>query len=49
MSQQTQRKSLEQVVQEYGHFPLEAFEFVRHGLTHTVEQIHGDLAKRDLT
>ncbi|HVT81323.1 MAG TPA: Minf_1886 family protein [Phycisphaerae bacterium] len=36
-----QRKTLEQVVDEYGRYPLEAFEFVRHGLTHTVEQIYG--------
>lgn len=39
---QTQRKTLEQVVEECGRYPLEAFEFVRHGLNHAVEQIHGD-------
>jgi len=38
---QMQRKTLEQVVDEYGRYPLEAFEFVRHGLSHTVEQIYG--------
>src|SRR6187402_800422 len=43
MSQQTQRKSLEQVVQDNGHFPLEAFEFVRQGLSHAVASIHGDV------
>ena len=41
--QQTQRKSLEQVVDDYGHFPIEAFEFVRHGLSFTVQQVHGDV------
>src|SRR4051812_25754449 len=43
---QTHRKSLEQVVEEYGRYPLEAFEFVRHGLNHTVEQIHGDVKEK---
>jgi uncharacterized repeat protein (TIGR04138 family) len=37
-----QRKTLEQVVQECGRYPIEAFEFVRHGLNHTVHQIHGE-------
>jgi uncharacterized repeat protein (TIGR04138 family) len=36
------RKTLEQVVHECGRYPIEAFEFVRHGLNHTVEQIHGE-------
>jgi uncharacterized repeat protein (TIGR04138 family) len=36
------RKPLEQVVQECGRYSIDAFEFVRHGLNHTVEQIHGD-------
>jgi uncharacterized repeat protein (TIGR04138 family) len=40
--QQTARKTLEQVVDEYGHYPIEAFEFVRQGLSYTVGQIHGD-------
>ena len=39
---QTQKKSLEQVVEECGRYPLEAFEFVRHGLNYTVQRIHGD-------
>jgi len=38
---ETSRKTLEQVVEEYGRYPLEAFEFVRHGLNQTVHQIHG--------
>ena len=39
---QTTRKTLEQIVEEYGRYPLDAFEFVRHGLNHTVQQIHGE-------
>ena len=39
---QTQKKTLEQVVDESGRYPLEAFEFVRHGLNFTVQQIHGE-------
>jgi uncharacterized repeat protein (TIGR04138 family) len=38
---QTQRKTLEQVVAEVGRYPLEAFEFVRQGLGYAVEQVHG--------
>jgi uncharacterized repeat protein (TIGR04138 family) len=38
---ETTRKTLEQVVEECGRYPLEAFEFVRHGLGQTVHQIHG--------
>ncbi|MGN6369109.1 MAG: Minf_1886 family protein [Phycisphaerae bacterium] len=40
---ETTRKTLEQVVDECGRYPVEAFEFVRHGLNHTVAKIHGDL------
>lgn len=43
---QTPRKTLEQVVDEYGRYPLEAFEFVRHGLNQTVHQIHGEAKAR---
>jgi len=39
---ETTRKTLEQVVEECGRYPLEAFEFVRQGLSQTVQQIHGD-------
>ena len=38
---ETLRKSLEQVVAECGRYPLEAFDFVRHGLNATVDNIHG--------
>jgi len=37
-----QKKTLEQVVDECGRYPLEAFEFVRHGLNFTVHQIFGE-------
>jgi uncharacterized repeat protein (TIGR04138 family) len=40
--QQTEKKTLEQVVEECGRYPLDAFEFVRHGLNFTVRKIHGD-------
>ena len=46
---QTTRKSLEQVAQECGRYPLEAFEFVRQGLSHTVEKIHGDTRHKSET
>jgi uncharacterized repeat protein (TIGR04138 family) len=36
------KKTLEQVVEETGRYPIEAFEFVRHGLNYTVHQVHGD-------
>ena len=40
---QITQKTLEQVVDEYGRYPFEAFEFVRLGLNQTVQQIHGDV------
>jgi len=40
-------KPLEQVVHECGRYPIEAFEFIRQGLTHTVEQIHGKRKTHD--
>ena len=39
---ETTKKTLEQVVEETGRYPIEAFEFVRHGLNYAVNQIHGD-------
>lgn len=44
---QTTRKTLEQIVEEFGRYPLEAFEFVRHGLNYTVQQIHGDVRNKE--
>jgi uncharacterized repeat protein (TIGR04138 family) len=45
----TQKKTLEQVVDEYGRYPLEAFEFVRHGLNFTVQRIHGEARSKSET
>jgi uncharacterized repeat protein (TIGR04138 family) len=44
---QTQKKTLEQVVDECGRYPLEAFDFVRHGLNYTVSRVHGDTSNKD--
>ena len=43
---ETTRKSLEQIVHECGRYPIEAFEFVRLGLNHTVQMIHGEAAEK---
>jgi uncharacterized repeat protein (TIGR04138 family) len=40
--QQTEKKTLEQVAEECGRYPIDAFEFVRHGLNFTVQKVHGD-------
>lgn len=34
-------KTIDQVVDEVGLYPVEAYEFVRQGLEHTVHKIHG--------
>ena len=34
-------KSLEELAQETGKYPVEAFQFVREGLQFTVERVHG--------
>lgn len=39
--QQEAVKALEEVVDEVGLYPIEAYEFVREGLGYTVNQIHG--------
>ncbi len=36
-------KSLPQVVEEVGLYPIEAFEFVQQGLSFTVQKMHGEL------
>jgi len=46
-TQKTTTKHLEQVVHECGRYPIEAFEFVRRGLTYTVEQVHGKRKSHD--
>src|SRR4051794_30311169 len=43
---ETQRRTLEQIVAECGRYPLEAFEFVRVGLNQTVTRIHGEAKAR---
>lgn len=43
---ETQRRTLEHIVAESGKYPLEAFEFVRHGLSHTVVHTHGEVKAR---
>jgi uncharacterized repeat protein (TIGR04138 family) len=40
---ETTRRTLEQIVVECNRYPLEAFEFVRHGLNHAVVNIHGEV------
>ena len=37
-------KSLDEIVEDLGLYPREAFKFVQAGLSHTVEKIHADLA-----
>ena len=43
---ETTRETLEQVVHDCGRYPIDAFEFVRNGLNHTVHQIHGDIRNK---
>src|SRR5918998_4374771 len=35
-------KSLQQVVEEVGLYPIEAYEFVQQGLSFTVQKLHGE-------
>jgi uncharacterized repeat protein (TIGR04138 family) len=35
-------KSIQDVVDELGLYPIEAFDFVQRGLSYTVERLHGD-------
>ena len=35
-------KPLQQVVEEVGLYPVEAFEFVQQGLSYTVQKLHGE-------
>jgi uncharacterized repeat protein (TIGR04138 family) len=41
------KKTIDQVIEEQGLYPYEAFEFVRRGLTYTVEQVHAALTDPD--
>ena len=36
-------KPLQQVVEEVGLYPVEAFEFVQQGLSYTVQKLHGEV------
>ncbi|MDQ3438718.1 MAG: hypothetical protein M3478_00025 [Planctomycetota bacterium] len=36
-------KPLQQIVDEVGLYPVEAFEFVQQGLSYTVQKLHGDV------
>jgi uncharacterized repeat protein (TIGR04138 family) len=36
-------KPLQQVVDEVGLYPMEAYEFIQQGLSYTVQKLHGDL------
>ena len=36
-------KPLQQIVEEVGLYPMEAFEFVQQGLSYTVHKLHGDV------
>lgn len=42
-------KTLQQIVEETGLYPLEAFVFVQQGLGYTVKRIHGDNPDPDLS
>jgi len=41
MASKKQPKPIEQVVTELGRYPLAAFDFVREGLSYTVQKVHG--------
>ncbi|MGB7157143.1 MAG: Minf_1886 family protein [Tepidisphaeraceae bacterium] len=42
-------KSLQQVVDEVGLYPMEAFEFVQQGLSYTVHKLHGDVKEEKVS
>jgi uncharacterized repeat protein (TIGR04138 family) len=39
-------KAIEQVVEQVGLYPIEAYDFVQRGLQHTVQTIHGEVADK---
>src|SRR3954469_5139595 len=41
-------KPLEQIVEEVGLYPIEAYEFIHSGLAYTVQKIHGKTAEERL-
>ncbi len=36
-------KPLQQIVEEVGLYPMEAFEFIQQGLSYTVQKLHGEV------
>mgnify|MGYP000377393637 CR=1 FL=1 len=42
MAASKQVKSIDQVVSDLGLYPLEAFDFLREGLAHAVQKVHGN-------
>src|SRR6476661_2889289 len=46
-SQAPVEKTIDQVIDEQGIYPREAFDFVRRGLAYTVEQIHAEITDPD--
>lgn len=42
-------KPLQQVVDEVGLYPVEAFEFVQQGLSYTVQKLHGELKEEKVS
>lgn len=42
-NQSRPQKSIEQIVEEVGLYPIEAFEFVQRGLHYTVQKLFGDI------
>lgn len=42
MAASKQVKSIEQVVTDLGRYPLDAFDFLREGLAHAVQKVHGN-------
>jgi uncharacterized repeat protein (TIGR04138 family) len=41
MAASKQVKSIDQIVSDLGRYPLEAFDFLREGLAHAVQKVHG--------
>ena len=42
-------KTLQQVVDEVGLYPMEAFEFVQQGLSYTVHKLHGEVKEEKVS
>jgi uncharacterized repeat protein (TIGR04138 family) len=40
-------KTIDEIVEEVGLYPAEAYEFVQRGLHHTVERLHGEIKAPD--